>query len=88
MKILIFGSSGFIGKYLIRELERTDHTIFYEETKILNVLDSSFVLEQYFKDIKPDVVINLSAIIPYGDVESTDNEILMVNTIGKTKKKD
>jgi len=39
-------------------------------------------LEEYFDTIKPDVVINLASIIPYGSKNSLDPEILRVNALG------
>ena len=61
MKIIITGSSGFLGKRLVKSLLKKNHDIF--EYDILNGYDILNIeqLEKLFIEYKPDSIIHLAA---------------------------
>jgi GDP-L-fucose synthase len=60
-RLLVTGGAGFLGKYVVRELERGGcREIFVPRSKDYNLLELEAVKRAY-RDAKPDVVIHLAA---------------------------
>ena len=61
MKIVVLGSSGFIGRNLITELKRsTNFNIYgFNRSEGLDLLDYS-ALSEKIKELKPDVIYNVA----------------------------
>jgi len=63
MKILVTGSQGFIGKYLINKLKEKGFSIFEFNIKLdnrMDIMNRDFLLK-YFSAVKPNIVIHLAA---------------------------
>ena len=74
MKIIVTGSSGFLGRNLVELLERNDHEVvnLYGRNKVedgvqLDLLDFEKV-ESLVDNLKPDVVIHAAACCNVADV--------------------
>ncbi|MEK8131079.1 GDP-mannose 4,6-dehydratase [Paenibacillus filicis] len=91
MKILITGSGGFVGEYLIQELLMRNHEV-YGTVKSsvpkplfpvydLNILDD-FAVESVIKTTRPDVLIHLAAQSMVLKSWENPKDTLLVNTIG------
>ena len=57
MKIIIFGSTGFLGRNFLNYNLNDDHDIISPNRKILDLFDQKAVLE-YIRQNKPDLIIN------------------------------
>lgn len=75
-KTLVVGASGFVGGYLVRELESAGHRIFQANFPEFNLLDRSLV-ESVLQKTAPDFVVNLAAISSVG--ESWKNPAMTVD---------
>lgn len=64
-RTLIFGASGFVGKYLVRELKDANHVVFCADLPDTNLLDAASV-ERAVLQASPDYVVNLAAISSVG----------------------
>lgn len=92
-KVLIFGASGFVGAYLIRELLRSGYQVaaadlqrsdgFPEGTAFYQVdLTDQSAVYHLMKDILPDAVINLAAISSVGQSWKLPGLTMQVNVTG------
>jgi GDP-L-fucose synthase len=62
-RLLVTGGAGFLGKQVVRELERRGcREIFIPRSKDYNLVKSEAV-ERVYRDAKPDVVIHLAAVV-------------------------
>ena len=80
MKILLIGSSGFIGSHLMRELLLQKHTVTgFNSESGQDIVKEDMALEAV-KDA--DVVINLAAIVGHGNAKKDPFRAIQVNTYG------
>lgn len=79
MKILVTGSSGFVGKHLVNLLSKKHSIVEYDLVNNLNILDEDKLLEK-MKGV--DVVINLAAFISAPESWDKPNEYMVNNGIG------
>lgn len=75
-KTLVVGASGFVGGYLVRELEAAGHRVFQANFPEFNLLDSPSV-ENAVRNAAPDFVVNLAAVSSVG--ESWKDPLLTVD---------
>ncbi len=75
-KTLVVGASGFVGGYLVRELESAGHRVFQANFPEFDLLDRSLV-ESVLQKTAPDFVVNLAAISSVG--ESWKNPAMTVD---------
>jgi len=92
-KALIFGASGFVGKYLSEEFINSGYDVYGSDIvqgpmlpkKVTfytsNILDSEAVVE-IVNTIKPDTIINLAAISSVGISWNIPQTTMMVNVVG------
>jgi len=79
MRILITGSSGFVGKHLVKLLSKKHEIIQYDLVKNFDILDE----KKLFKKMqKVDTVIHLAAFISALESWEKPNEYLINNSIG------
>lgn len=78
---LIIGAAGFVGGYLIRELESAGHKVTAADIPQVNLLDKSSV-EQLVEQSRPDYVVNLAAISSVGASWNNPATTIDVNVIG------
>ena len=75
MKILITGSSGQLGKALIKTsknlLKKDNFELIHPPKNTLNLLSNNELLKEFINDIKPDWIINCAA---YTAVDNAENE--------------
>lgn len=77
-RILITGASGFLGKHLIKKLEKTKHKIYCLST---NLLEGKNV-ESVINKIKPSIVIHLAANVDLSRDRVTAKKNIDVNLTG------
>ena len=56
MKVVIVGAAGFVGKYLVRELEAAGHSIVKADLPEVNLQNAGQV-EALIEGAKPDAVV-------------------------------
>jgi len=62
-RLLVTGGTGFLGKHVVREIERRGcREIFIPRSKDYNLVKSEAV-ERVYRDARPDVVIHLAAVV-------------------------
>ena len=81
MKILITGASGQIGKHLIGQLKKSEHTIVALDQQQLNIIDSDTTFN-VIQNHLPDLVINLAAYTAVDLAEENIQDAFFVNHIG------
>lgn len=61
MKILITGGNGFLGKHVIKELEKFSHTLMVPTSKELNLLDRNQTV-QFVQKVQPTSILHMAAL--------------------------
>lgn len=79
MKLLITGSSGFIGTHTMESLKDNHTVIGYDRNVGRDILDTS-TLHEHMKDI--DVVIHLAALVNQAESWNKPQDYLITNGIG------
>jgi len=80
-KILVTGCNGFIGKYVVKELEKTSHNII-ETDKNKLFLQKSIDVKACLSHIMPDVVIHTAGLAHLGQCNNSPIEAVEVNIFG------
>ncbi len=92
-KALIFGASGFVGRYLAQELADNGYSVYGADIKDsdsassllafypVDILDYEAV-ERVISEVAPDVLINLAAISSVGESWSIPQTTIRINVIG------
>lgn len=80
-KTLVIGASGFVGCYLVRELENAGHVVVQANFPEFNLLDKESV-ERLVETEKPANVINLAAVSSVGASWANPVETVEVNVRG------
>lgn len=78
---LVVGASGFVGGYLVRELEAAGHRVFQANFPEFNLLDRSAV-EDTVRKAAPDFVVNLAAVSSVGESWKNPQMTVDVNVKG------
>jgi len=81
MKTVIIGAAGFVGKYLVRELENAGHTVIPADLPEVDLLSKESV-EQLLEKNTPDYVVNLAAISSVGASWKNPAATISVNVNG------
>lgn len=92
MKILILGSSGFLGGYIWKRLAKKFKVYSNGQKKRKNELTNNLILEKLIKKINPDVIINTSGLTDIDICEQYPNlskkiNLDLLNNIFLVKKK-
>lgn len=80
-RTLIIGAAGFVGGYLVRELEDAGHSVTAVDIPQINLLDKESV-EQLIERTQPDYVVNLAAISSVGASWKSPIDTVEVNVRG------
>lgn len=80
-RTLVVGASGFVGGYLVRELESAGHSVFQANYPEYDLLNPS-AMENAVKQAAPDYVVNLAAISSVGESWKNPVQTLDVNVKG------
>ena len=84
-KILLTGSSGMLGKYLLKFLEdRRDFKIVSPDRHEFNISDTSKI-RNYIKEIKPDIIFHLAAETNVDLCETNPKHALIANSLSVEK---
>lgn len=81
MKVVIVGASGFVGRYLARELESAGHSTVKVDLPEVN-LQNAPQMEALIEGAKPDAVVNLAAISSVGASWKCPADTISVNVNG------
>lgn len=81
MKTLVIGASGFVGGYLVRELEAAGHKVTAVDIPEVNLLDRKGV-DSLLEKTQPDYVVNLAAISSVGASWKDPVSTIQVNVVG------
>ena len=76
MNVLVTGSTGFTGPYLMKELKQRGHNVTGLKSNLLNLMD----IENEVKKINPDYVLHLGGLSHLTSSRSRD--LYEVNTVG------
>lgn len=80
MKLIIFGSSGQVGKSLINALKKTEHEIIIISHDILDITNFTQT-ELFIKNNKPQIIINTAAYTAVDDAEIDYRTANLVNNL-------
>lgn len=84
-KILLTGSNGMLGKYLLKFLEdRRDFKIINPDRQEFNISDTNKI-ENYIKEIKPDIIFHLAAETNVDLCETNPRHALITNSLSVEK---
>lgn len=78
MKILVLGADGQLGQCVKDQQKHTNFSFIYASKKDLDISNEVNVLS-YFKNLKPDIVLNLAAYTDVDGAESNHNQANMIN---------
>ena len=92
-KVLIFGAGGFVGGYLSQEFLDNGYEVFGSDKtkgkmlpKAVTFIESDVMeadkVEIVFREVEPDIVVNLAAISSVGVSWSIPQTTMMVNVVG------
>lgn len=81
MRVLLTGGSGLLGKYLIKELTKSNISYLAPTSDECDIIDLSQVTKMLF-NYEPDIVIHCAAIAKYKDVELDPQKALRTNIEG------
>lgn len=81
MVTLVVGAGGFVGGYLVKELESAEHKVVAADIPEVNLLNRESV-ENLVKKVKPDYVANLAAISSVGMSWKDPVATMQVNVVG------
>lgn len=81
MKTVIIGAAGFVGGYLVRELQSAGHTVVAVDMPQVNLLDKSSV-DSLIEQNRPDFVVNLAAVSSVGASWKNPEATVQVNVVG------
>ena len=81
MNTVVIGANGFVGGYLVKELESAGHKVTAVDIPEVNLLDREG-LEAFMEKAKPDYVVNLAAISSVGASWKDPVSTIQVNVVG------
>jgi GDP-4-dehydro-6-deoxy-D-mannose reductase len=81
MKTVIIGAAGFVGGYLVRELQSAGHTVVAVDMPQVNLLDKTSV-DTLIEQNRPDFVVNLAAVSSVGASWKNPEATIQVNVVG------
>ena len=81
MKTVVVGAAGFVGKYLVRELESAGHSVVAADIPEVNLLNADQI-DALIEGAKPDAVVNLAAISSVGASWKCPTDTISVNVNG------
>ncbi|SHI77812.1 GDP-mannose 4,6-dehydratase [Fibrobacter sp. UWP2] len=81
MKTVIIGAKGFVGKYLVQELEGAGHTVVPVDLPEVDLLNAEQV-DALIEGARPDAVVNLAAISSVGASWKNPSGTISVNVNG------
>ena len=80
-KILITGSSGFVGGRVVKAMLQNGYEVYAPAHKEMDITSADSVL-QYVDNIRPERILHLAAISDTGYCESHPEESYLVNVVG------
>ena len=78
---LVVGASGFVGAYLVRELENAGHRVLQANFPEFDLRDKVHV-ESFVQRASPDFVVNLAAVSSVGESWKNPEKTVDVNVLG------
>lgn len=81
MVAAVIGAGGFVGGYLVKELEAAGHKVSAVDIPEVNLLDRNSI-DSLLENTKPDYVVNLAAISSVGASWKNPASTIQVNVVG------
>lgn len=81
MVAAVIGAGGFVGGYLVKELEAAGHKVSAVDIPEVNLLDRNSI-DSLLENTKPDYVVNLAAISSVGASWKDPASTIQVNVVG------